>query len=603
MIVGAAGTAVIVPETGPFLRVRGRAAARQMAAASADVVSTPAKAGAGASSMSFAHDFARVRTLRSIAVPCEEYNYKRVENSAKHAMRLKQRLNAKQAELASECAQFKAHEEAFIVDFMRKCASGDETAVEAALRDFDWLGEVPQRHALENGVAEACHVGALKTVIRLLDLQAAVGAVSAHDAVRQTPLHSAISGDQTEVVRELLDRGATVNALNDFGVSPLHAAIMKGSAPLVELLLAHKADVNLRAETAESYAPLHHAVCCVAPSAGEPKPGDLAILQMLLDAGAAVNGHAGFQYTPLHLVCNHAHLEAATLLLEHRADPDLGSHNGSTPLHVAVMNAVLHSGERALPNAPNTAAAAATAATAGERGERTGCRGRGKSSGDDGGSSSSSVQVARSKLWRYDQLVQLLLAHHAAGVVMDHGITPLIMACEAGATDVVKRLLEAGHAPNEGRFLDMRPLQWAQSSAATAGRGGCVALLTRALKQSRGRGGGRGAWTPRAGKLVDDEAARAAAIARAEAGGSGAPIRRGGDDVVGVLGREHRPKAEEEGKGRGSKDGRRRLGGGRRWGGGCDAAAGRRGDGGGRCGSLTRHGPRSGIGSPIQQRQ
>ncbi len=50
----------------------------------------------------------------------------------------------------------------------------------------------------------------------------------------------------TDIARLLIDQGANVNWIDGEGVTPLILASFKGHIELVELLLAHKADVTVR---------------------------------------------------------------------------------------------------------------------------------------------------------------------------------------------------------------------------------------------------------------------------------------------------------------------------------------------------------------------
>lgn len=72
-----------------------------------------------------------------------------------------------------------------------------------------------------------------------------------------TALHGAAGGEEADIVALLLDRGARVDALDDTGATPLHAAmgISTQSADRVLLLVDHGAQVNARNSDGDT--PLH----------------------------------------------------------------------------------------------------------------------------------------------------------------------------------------------------------------------------------------------------------------------------------------------------------------------------------------------------------
>jgi ankyrin repeat protein len=95
----------------------------------------------------------------------------------------------------------------------------------------------------------ASFFGHAETVELLLDGGAEVGTV-AKNAMRVQPLHSAVAATDSgvgaptvaRIVRRLIECGADVDARQQGGATPLHAAAMNGDAEVVQLLLEHGAD-------------------------------------------------------------------------------------------------------------------------------------------------------------------------------------------------------------------------------------------------------------------------------------------------------------------------------------------------------------------------
>ena len=90
---------------------------------------------------------------------------------------------------------------------------------------------------------------------------------------------------------------------------------MDRNQPAVELLLAHKADVNARLQ--DGWTPLHAAA----------SKGIKAIAELLLKAGADVNAKTGTA-RPRSTRSQNAPPELAELLLANKADPNAKDKNG-----------------------------------------------------------------------------------------------------------------------------------------------------------------------------------------------------------------------------------------------------------------------------------
>jgi ankyrin repeat protein len=141
---------------------------------------------------------------------------------------------------------------------------------------------------------EACAMG----------LAPAAGPVNAYAPDGFTGLGLACFFGHLETARHLLDAGADPNLAsnNALRVSPLHSAVAAGSAPLVELLLARGANPNVG--EGSGYSPLHSA-------AGQ---GNRAIIAMLVGSGADRGRKANDGKTPADVARQHGHPEVAAEL-------------------------------------------------------------------------------------------------------------------------------------------------------------------------------------------------------------------------------------------------------------------------------------------------
>jgi ankyrin repeat protein len=80
----------------------------------------------------------------------------------------------------------------------------------------------------------------------LLDRGASIEARSTN-AMKNTPLHAASGGRHLSTIRLLLEDGANANATQEGGWTALHAAAQNGDRETLELLLTHGADLGARA--------------------------------------------------------------------------------------------------------------------------------------------------------------------------------------------------------------------------------------------------------------------------------------------------------------------------------------------------------------------
>jgi len=138
-----------------------------------------------------------------------------------------------------------------------------------------------------------------------------------------TPLHCAVANGHKEVVQLLLTHKANVNVKAKGGVTPLHLAAILEDKDVAEMLLANKADVN--AQDDNGLTPLHAAAT----------GGRKAVAEVLLANKANVNAKAINGRTPLHAAAIKGDAAMAALLIANKADVNAKANDGITPLHFA----------------------------------------------------------------------------------------------------------------------------------------------------------------------------------------------------------------------------------------------------------------------------
>jgi ankyrin repeat protein len=173
--------------------------------------------------------------------------------------------------------------------------------------------ELPPRHT--TNVIEAVKSG---NVPRIKILLAQGADINAADEQGNTALHMAVAMASEEVVKLLLNRGASVNAKK--GYTPLHLAAYSGYVEIAKNLLSHKAIIN--ATTLTKATPLYLAV----------QQGQLRVILLLLENGASVNIPKNDGTTPLYLAAKIGKRDLVAPIIKHATNSD---ENRWTPLHRA----------------------------------------------------------------------------------------------------------------------------------------------------------------------------------------------------------------------------------------------------------------------------
>lgn len=133
---------------------------------------------------------------------------------------------------------------------------------------------------------------------------------------------AATSGD-LDKVRQLLQKGAIVNARNYYGSSALMGAAAGGFEDVAKLLLLKSAYPNSKSNTGST--PLMFAA----------RNGHLAVVKLLLQSGAKVNDTDNEGLTPLMFAVGGGHKTVVAQLIASGARLDTRDRHGTTPTRLA----------------------------------------------------------------------------------------------------------------------------------------------------------------------------------------------------------------------------------------------------------------------------
>ena len=152
--------------------------------------------------------------------------------------------------------------------------------------------------------------------------------LNARDLTGCTALKILADGNQSPGSRSfakfLVENGASVNARDDDGATPLMSAALHNHGDLAKLLLENGASVDARDDMGGTALMI----------AGEH--GHESIANLLLDKGADVNAWDVHHATALMFAVQNGHESVAKLLLERGADVNTRDTDGETPLTIAV---------------------------------------------------------------------------------------------------------------------------------------------------------------------------------------------------------------------------------------------------------------------------
>lgn len=194
---------------------------------------------------------------------------------------------------------------------------------------------------------------ALKTVAFLVDHGANV---NSRDENNRTPLHYVANAGRADVLQYLLQKGCDINTQSASMKTPLMYAVLKANPVAVSLLIKSHADLDLQDEKGTSA--LHLASFSMpvklfivqlllkgganvhiankkgaTPLMMSVATREVALVEMLLDAGAVVDCVDSMKRTPFHSAIEISHSSAIVRLLVQRgADINAVDKIGGTPL-------------------------------------------------------------------------------------------------------------------------------------------------------------------------------------------------------------------------------------------------------------------------------
>ena len=199
----------------------------------------------------------------------------------------------------------------------------DANAMSVATMLFERIAGNLEQGDVNSWLDHAAYRNATEVAAMLVDRGADISAIGEFG---RTPLQSAAYGNASGVAAMLVDRGADINAKSEFGWTPLHFAACghhDSSQEAAAVLIERGADLN--AKNVSGVTPLHLATACHATG----------IVEKLIEHGADVHAKNGDGWSPLHVAAAEGHDRLAAILIEGGADVHAKGGDGRTPLAFA----------------------------------------------------------------------------------------------------------------------------------------------------------------------------------------------------------------------------------------------------------------------------
>lgn len=174
---------------------------------------------------------------------------------------------------------------------------------------------------------------------------------------RRAALHYASAQGHSQATKLLLDRGASADIKDFWGLTPLHMAAKTGDMTTVRLLLKAHASLDIQDQSGKTALLVaahcgHRSVVDVLIEAGvwlqakdyshntalllATKASHFLVVEALLKAGASVGAHDSLECSPLHIAAEEGDLPILGALINAQAHINMVDSIGKTPLLIAV---------------------------------------------------------------------------------------------------------------------------------------------------------------------------------------------------------------------------------------------------------------------------
>ncbi|KAG7394400.1 hypothetical protein PHYBOEH_005243 [Phytophthora boehmeriae] len=183
-------------------------------------------------------------------------------------------------------------------------------------------------NALDKESGQSClHTAIIKNFRQVALAMIRSGNAQINAATRDggwTALHLAVITEEIEVVQELLTAGATLDAIDADGQTPLLQACLGGQLEVVRFLL--DAGANPSHQNKQAHSPLHYlAAFC----------RDRQLLRDIIAGGADVNAKSMKLNTPMHFAAMNGNEVATQVLLEHGASASVINEDKKSVVYLA----------------------------------------------------------------------------------------------------------------------------------------------------------------------------------------------------------------------------------------------------------------------------